>query len=299
MAASVSIEPGIPGSARPVWVDGYLARLGVGDPGEPSLPALRALHRAHVEKVPYEVLDIQLERPTSVDPQESVARVLRGRGGYCVQLNTAFAALLGALGYRVTQHRAGIQGRGAARPSDAEFAPHLALTVELQDRTWLVDVGLGDGLHEPVPLGEGDHRHGPMSFRLEPSRVEAGGWRFQHDPRGSIAGMDVRMAPAGNAEFAEWHHYLATSPESRLVRAAVVMRRDGDGADFLMGCMLRRIDGAGRKVRELTGRQEWFDCLSEIFDLRLTDIGERQRTALWDKVRAAHDAWLAQRAKSA
>src|SRR3954469_25844344 len=90
-------------------VAAYLDRLGVPDPGEPSLRALRALHRAHVECVPYEVLDVQLGRPTTVDPKESVRRVLGGRGGYCVQLNGAFSELLAALGYDVTWHRAGVQ----------------------------------------------------------------------------------------------------------------------------------------------------------------------------------------------
>lgn len=280
-------------AARPAWAGRYLARLGLDDPGEPSLPALRALHRGHVERVPYEALDIQLRRPTSVAPQESVRRILRGRGGYCVQLNTAFGALLTALGYRVSGHRAGIQGRGAPGPSDAGFAPHLALTVELEGARWLVDVGLGDGLHEPLPLREGTHRHGPLEMRLRPSRVEPDGWRLDHDPLGSIAGMDVRAASAGNAEFARWHPYLASSPRSRLVRAVTVMQRDAAGADVLMGCVLRRVDAAGVSARELATAGEWFGALADVFGLRLQEVPEDDRAALWARVRAAHEAWRA------
>ena len=46
---------------------GYLRRLHLNDPGAPSVSALQTLHKAHVERVAYEALDIQLHRPTSID----------------------------------------------------------------------------------------------------------------------------------------------------------------------------------------------------------------------------------------
>ncbi|MEN3539927.1 arylamine N-acetyltransferase [Microbispora sp. ZYX-F-249] len=281
----------------PDRVAAYLRRLGVERPARPTLPALRALHRAHVERVPYETLDVQLGRPTTVNPLDSAERVLRGRGGYCVQLNGAFTALLTALGYDVTWHRAGVQGSAAAPPSSADHAPHLAPTVTLDGEVWLTDVGLGDGLYEPVPLTAGEHTQGPFTFRLGPSQVEPGGWRFDHDPRGAIAGMDIETEPADEDDFARWHGYLCTSPESRLVRAAVVMRRDAVGADCLTGCVLRRIEGTGRSVRELTGADEWFGVLEDVFGLDLTDLDPAERAALWTKVRTAHEAWRAARAR--
>jgi N-hydroxyarylamine O-acetyltransferase len=53
---------------------GYLRRLHLGDPGAPSVSVLQTLHKAHVEWVAYEALDIQLHRPTSIDPYESAER---------------------------------------------------------------------------------------------------------------------------------------------------------------------------------------------------------------------------------
>jgi arylamine N-acetyltransferase len=296
--AATYVPPGSGGrpACRPESTVRYLRRLGLDDPGAPSIDGLRALHRAHVERVPYEALDIQMGRPTSVDSEEVVSRVLRGRGGYCVQLNTAFSALLTALGYRVTWHRSGVQGSPALPHANADFAPHLAPTVELDGEDWLVDVGLGDALIEPLPLRPGVHRHGPMTFRIVPSQVEEGGWRFEHDPRGSIGGLDIRTSAATTADFAEWHPYLATSPESRLVRAAVVLRRDAAGVDALMGCMLRRIDGTGKTVRELATAAEWFGALADVFGLPLNDVGDDDRNDLWAKVRGGHEAWLAAKA---
>lgn len=283
----------------PESVDGYLDRLGVARPDGPSMEALRALFRAHVERVPYETLDIQIARPTSVDPEETVARVLRGRGGYCVQLNSAFATLLSALGYAVAWHRAGVQTSAKLPPPGAEIAPHLAPVAELDGERWLVDVGLGDGLIEPIPLRPGAYRHGHFTFRLGPSEVEEGGWRFDHDPRGSIAGMDVAPRPAGLDDFVRWHPYLAESPESRLVRTVVVMRRDGSSSDTLTGCLLRRVDAEGRTVREVTGRAEWFAALADVFGLTLDDLDAAERDDLWTRVHAAHLAWLEAKARKA
>jgi arylamine N-acetyltransferase len=65
----------------------YLRRLGVDHPGPPSVASLHALHRAHVERIPYEVLEIQRGRPTALDPHDSAQRILgRRRGGYCYEV---------------------------------------------------------------------------------------------------------------------------------------------------------------------------------------------------------------------
>ncbi len=276
-------------------VRAYLDRLGIREPGAPSVTALSALHRAHVERVTYEALDIQLGRLAPIDPGRAVARILGGRGGYCYHLNGAFSALLTALGYHVTRHRAGVQTRGAPPPGVA-WANHLALTVELEGHIWLADVGLGDALHEPLPLRPGAYRQGPFSYRLDHSPTEPGGWRLDHDPRGAFAGMDFTMDAAGLDDFAERHLYLSTSPESGFVRAAAVMRRDATGVDSLVGCVLRRIDGAGHTERELATAPAWFAALAEVFGLALADLGPGDRALLWSAVRRAHDAWIASRA---
>src|ERR1700676_4601650 len=225
----------------PAECTSYLGRLGIGPPGQPSIAALRALHRAHVERVPSETLDINLGRLTTVDPRDSVARILDGRGGYCVQLNGAFSVLLESLGYQVAWHRAGVQIGSSPRVS-GDWVPPLALTVILAGRTWLVDVGLGDGLHEPLPLRAGTYRQGPFGYRLGPSRIEAAGWRFDGDPRGSVVGLDIRLAPADVSDFAAWHPYVATSPDSRLVRVAAVIRRDANHLHRLTGSELSHIN---------------------------------------------------------
>lgn len=274
----------------------YLRRLRIEHPGPPSVEGLHALHAAQVERIPYEALEIQLRRPTTIDPHDSALRILgRHRGGYCYHLNGAFSLLLGALGYDVVWHRAGVDDEGEP---GAEIANHLTLTVHglpsgaCPSGGWLVDAGLGDALHAPLPLHEGTYVDGPLTFGMRPSRAEPGGWRFDHDPRGSFAGMDFRAARATIADFGARHEILSTSPDSSFVRTCAVQRRDADGVDALTGCVLRREGLAGSSSRTIESQEEWFQALADVFDLPLTDVDGGERDALWRRVRAAHEVWL-------
>jgi N-hydroxyarylamine O-acetyltransferase len=206
---------------------------------------------------------------------------------------------LSHLGYEVVWHRAGVQNHTDAAPPGAVRANHLALTVHRLESegcpsgVWLVDVGLGDALHQPLPLHEGAYMQGPFRYDLRRSAVEPGGWRFDHDPAGSFAGMDFRVQPATVEEFAERHLYLSTSPDSGFVRTCCVMRRDATGIDMLRGCVLARI-GSDSHQRTLETQAEWFEALADVFDLPLLDMDARSRGYLWNQVRQAHQAWLGQ-----
>jgi len=272
---------------------GYLRRLGIADPGPPTAANLDALHRAHVERIPYEAIEIQLGRPTTVDPHEAAERIVtRHRGGYCYHLNGAFSLLLKELGYDVTWHRGGVQNPSDPAPVGA-IGNHLALTVnglpsdDNPEGEWFVDAGLGDALHRPLPLVPGRYRQGPFIYALRRSEIEPDGWRFEHDPSGSFIGMDFRTAQATQEDFTARHEFLSTSPDSPYVRTCSVQRRDADGVDALTGCVLQqRPTGA---TTTLETEAEWFDVLHDDFGLPLDDI---DRPALWRRVRTAHEAWL-------
>lgn len=283
-------------------VEGYLTRLGLGGDGseitsEPSVAALFALHAAHVERVPYETLDFQLGRSIGIDPYESATRIIGGRGGYCFLLNGAFSLLLAALGYDVRLHRGGVQGRDNPRPVGAD-GNHLALTVHglatarAPDGAWLVDVGLGDALHHPIPLCPGRYRQGPFEYRLRPSETEPGGWRLDHDPAGTFAGMDFTMDPADLSDFAEMHQFLSASPDSHFVRIASVQRRHRHGVNALRGCRLRTTAETGSRDRMLTTPELWYTALADVFGLALDDLTPDERARLWSGVLDSHQRWV-------
>ena len=100
-------------------LDGYLARLqlkGAGE-GPTSRVALDALHEAHVRTFTFDNIDVLLEQHPGVElPDVQAKFVGRGRGGYCFEHATFFAAVLGALGYHVERRLARVGDRDGGGP---------------------------------------------------------------------------------------------------------------------------------------------------------------------------------------
>lgn len=279
----------------------YLRRLGITEPlGAPSAEGLFALQRAHLERVPYENLDVQLGRPPGIDPELSARRFAAGRGGYCFHLNGAFAVLLETLGYEVTRHLGGVY-----KESDSESAErgvsgdHLVLTVRVDGAEYYVDAGLGDGPHEPLPLREGSYEQGAFAYSLErPEPVEGAAgegrpaWIYRH-PGSSAPVVSFRAEPAAMSDFEDEHLRLSTSEDSGFVRAFAVLRRDADGIDALRGRVLSRVDPVkGNTERVLDGPEEFYAVLEGLFGRELDDLTPADRSALWTRVSRAHETWL-------
>ncbi len=272
-------------------VDAYLRRLGVAHPGAPSVESLFAIQRAHVDAVPYESLDIQLGRPTSIDPLASARKIIDGRGGYCFHMNGALALLLKTLGYDVTRHYGGVYSRGEP---DGISGSHLALTVRIGGERWLVDAGMGDGIYEPVALQPGPVTQGPCTYRMEPSPLAPGGWRLLHDPRaGSFTGMDFAPEPVSMDVFAGKHTELSTSPTSNFVTVAQAGRRTATGSVFLAGCVLREFDFSGLRRHVVTSADEWFGIVADVFGMPLEDVAPAQRSSMWAGLWERHQRWAA------
>jgi N-hydroxyarylamine O-acetyltransferase len=272
----------------------YLARLGV-ESAPPSVEAMHLLVRRHAERVPYETLWIQAGEAWNIDPYESAARIaLHGRGGYCYHMNGALGLLLSSLGYAVRGHVGGVHGPEG--PQAAVMGNHLVLTVEqLPSDTnpvgvWYVDNGLGDALHDPLPLVAGTHDQPPFVLNLEQA-AERSEWHLTHDPGGGFTGMTWTMAHAHPADFEAKHQWLSTSPESGFVQVAMAERRDATGADVIRGLVLSRIGDGARTDEPVTRRAEWFDLLADLFDLRLHTMTAETRERLWTNVLSAHHRW--------
>src|SRR6266702_4615254 len=144
----------------------YLDRIGAGRSAKPDTAALRSLHRAHLLAVPFENLSIHLGEPISLEHGELIDKIVaRRRGGFCYELNGAFALLLGALGFDVRLLAARVFGDGRLGPP----FDHLVLLVRTtgRDGPWLADVGFGSHSEFPLRVGERGQQDDPAgSFRL-------------------------------------------------------------------------------------------------------------------------------------
>ena len=115
---------GSSGIARlPCWrhtagVDGeaYLRRLGLQAPPATDLDGLRRLQRAHLEAVPFENSSVLRGEPIVLEEPRLVRKIVdERRGGFCFELNGAFAWLLGALGFEVALLPGSLLGRQRPR----------------------------------------------------------------------------------------------------------------------------------------------------------------------------------------
>lgn len=283
----------------------YLRRLGL-DPAAvtaagPSAAALRALHQAHVERVPYETIWIALGRGFGLEPRASAERIAGGWGGYCYHLNGAFGWLLTELGYAVTHHRGGVH-QSAREPAPGATGNHVALTVEIAGQRWLVDVGLGDGLWEPIPLERGEFLQGtdggPTRFRLRRSEGVAG-WRLDHDPRvESFAGMDFvdAVSAPGLGDFGPMHTELSTDPASMFVRWVVVVRRDAQRITRVRNCLLSVVDADGARSEVIRDGDRWWHVVESLGWSPTEEAGapsETERQQLWARLEAGQREWEA------
>jgi N-hydroxyarylamine O-acetyltransferase len=273
----------------------HLRRIGV-EAAPPSAESLAELHRAYVENIPYETTWIHMGETWSLDETAAANRIAHGgRGGYCFHLNGAFARLLSELGYTVSRHVGGVH-RGA--PDPAAMTNHLVLitsdlpTDSNRGGRWYVDAGLGDALHEPLPLVDGTYAQGPMTFTLTETPGGVGDWHLTHDPKGSFVGMAFRATPASITDFAERHAFLSTSPESSFVRTVTVQRRDAATISALRALQLRTITTSGTVDRLIDERAEWFALLADYFNLALADAPNAAKDALWRHANESHEAHL-------
>jgi N-hydroxyarylamine O-acetyltransferase len=266
-----------------------LHRIGHHRPVATDLETLFALHRAWRQAVPYENLDIQLGRPISLEPDALFDKLVRRRrGGYCYEQNAGLAMLLRLAGFHHRHLEAGVLR--AAR-GEAMWGNHNALLVDLDGRRWLADAGIGDGFVEPLPLREGPHTQGDLTYRLE--RLDPGTWRFHHHPDGSIASYDFRLLPREIADFATRSLELSTSAGSTYVTTLMAARPVAGHTLLLLSRTLRRLGTDGRTSRTIGDAYEFARTLSTDFLVPLDDLGQDGVARLWRKTGTQDDLWRA------
>lgn len=243
-------------------VDAYLKRIGLTGPIEPDLPNLERLQRAHLTSVPFENLHVFYRRDMATVATWSVPKIVDGgRGGWCFELNGAFAWLLTQLGYRVHLHAASVIG-GSPSP----IPTHLTLEVSL-DRPYLVDVGFGDSFIRPLPLdSEGPHDGGSGSFGFQFDDSEVTLIWFDDDG----ARPEYRYRPGDHSldHFEEASTYLRTAPGLRWTEGRFATRLLDGGPDrvTLLEDVLK-LRRQGRWTERPVDEGDWPSLLAEWFGM--------------------------------
>ena len=123
-------------------LDAYLARIGYAGPRSATIEVLREIILLHACSIPFENLDVLLDRGISLDDDAVERKLVHDRrGGYCFEHNSLLLRALNEIGFSATPMSARVRvnlSRDVVPPRT-----HLFLRVVVDDLPWLVDVGIG------------------------------------------------------------------------------------------------------------------------------------------------------------
>ena len=247
-------------------LDAYVRRIGYDGLLTPSLDTLRGLHRAHLLAVPFENLDIHLQRRIVLDEAHLFDKIVyQGRGGFCYEQNGLFAAVLRALGFDVVLLEARVNARDwdSGTPFD-----HLTLAVQLDER-WLADVGFGDSYFEPLRLDF----PGPQSQSNGVFRVTHDGTTGAHARRTASGDWHDEylfcMTPRTLQDFVAGCDYHQSSPQSHFTRQRICSQATAQGRITLSDRRLIITENGHRREFDLEGEALFRATLQEYFHIRL------------------------------
>jgi N-hydroxyarylamine O-acetyltransferase len=256
-------------------VRAYLGRVRYNGPLIPTADTLRTLHRQHMLTVPFENLDIGLGREIILDPERLVEKIVRQRrGGFCYELNGAFATLLAVAGFRVRLLSARVSNEEGIAGKEFD---HLTLRIDLED-AWLADVGFGDNFLEPLRLvSEFEQQDAAGTFRLidvgERWRLERRqpdrSWRLQYD---------FSLLPRRLSDFAGMCRYHQTSPDSHFTRNRVCSLPTPNGRVTLSGMHLIITSNSRKEELVLATEADWCSALRDHFGIVLDAEGTPSST---------------------
>ncbi len=230
------------------WLDTqrYLRRLGLRSAPSRDLRGLTRLMRAHLLAVPFENLDIAWGVGVAHEERAFFEKVVvRGRGGWCFELNGLFACLLEALGFEVRR----VAARMASDGKVGRRADHLALVVRLGAERCLVDVGAGDRFRTPLPLSGARE---DLNLGLRHRVVRLGREHEVQSKRGGAPWSVVYrfgLAPRRLAWFSAVSRHLQTSPRSHFVTDRLANLALPQGTLRYHEGVFTRLDGRGERQR--------------------------------------------------
>jgi N-hydroxyarylamine O-acetyltransferase len=261
----------------------YLKRVNYQGPLAPTAETLHALHYAHVLSVPFENLDIHLGQPILLDEEHLFDKIVtRQRGGFCLELNGLFAALLRELGFNVTLLASRV-GNGARNALGPEF-DHLTLLVRLEE-AWLVDVSFGHSFVEPLQLNEPVEKV-QCNGVYRRVRQDGNGMMLEWNRDGQwMPAYRFNLRPRRLSDFDETCYYLQTSPESTFTQRRICYRATREGQISLRDMRLIITTNGQRHEQDLVSQNEYVAMLQKHFKIQLHP---RSLTAQLDKTGTTH-----------
>ncbi len=252
------------------FIDEYFTRLGFNGEARADLATLKQLHLLHTCHIPFENLDVLLERPILLDDAHLFEKlVIARRGGYCYEQNGVFTRALRALGFTVQDLGARVV---IANPPEMPPRTHRLSLITLDDQQWLADVGFGgQTLSTPIAFTPDTVQHTPHgSYRLTKSEEDYC-LETLHD-EGWQALYRFDLAHQYPADYLMANHFVSRWPDSHFRHHLLLakMRPDGGKITLVNRRVTRYAPGLPAVTEQLASDDALYDCLVEECALSLT-----------------------------
>lgn len=245
----------------------YLRRIGINKPEiEANVENLRLLQKQHLLYIPFENLDIHWKRSITLDGKSFYRKIVEdGRGGFCYELNGLFYELLGEIGYQCKMV--------SARVSDGEDTfgeeyDHLAILTKIEDDEYLVDVGFGSFVAEPLKFAlhiEQQDENGIFLIRKFDDEyfevINKAGSKWKSEYIFKSVRRDLK-------EFAGMCHFHQTSPESHFTRGKVCSQMTVGGRKTLTDQKFIETVNGQKKESDVDSEAEFYLILEREFKIK-------------------------------
>jgi N-hydroxyarylamine O-acetyltransferase len=238
-------------------IEAYLKRIHYSGDLTPSLDMLRHLQEAHLYHIPFENLDIHYHHAIVLNVESFYQKiVLRGRGGFCYELNGLFHTLLVELGFRASIISARVYD-SQSRLFGNEF-DHLAIIVTIDQKEYLVDVGFGEFALHPLEMETNILQEDPRGNFIIQEYIKKDFLVSKMDYKSLIPQYSFSGETRSLNEFTGMCNYHQTSPDSHFTQKKLISRPTEKGRITISGATLK-ITEADKTIEETRFEENEFE----------------------------------------
>jgi len=243
-------------------IEDYINRINYSGDLSPNLEVLKGLQSAHLLNVPFENLDIHYGNYINLDLDNIYDKVvLKGRGGFCYELNGLFDAFLKRIGFDSKII--------SARVYDDK---RKAFGKEYDHIKYLVDVGFGEFVFHPLKVELDKLQSDPRgNFVIEKHKNE---YLQVSKVQGKTKSVEYIFSEKerGINEFSEMCNYHQTNAESHFTQKKLISKPTKKGRITITGNTLKITENGAVKENSKFNEEDYNKQLLRWFDIEESKI---------------------------